>query len=109
MTAVPHAPTRGQLAFLIAAACLATPASLLAQGGMPVGPEFQINTYTTSGQHRPVVASDSAGNFVVAWDSAFQDGSFYGIYAQRFDSTGTPLSAEFRVNSYTTLVNASRP
>jgi len=104
MVAVPHAPTRGQLAFIIATACLVTPASLLAQGGMPVGPEFQINTYTTSAQQRPVVASDSAGNFVVAWDSAFQDGGFYGIYAQRFDSTGTPVGAEFRVNSYTTLV-----
>ena len=28
-------------------------------------PEFQVNTYTTSSQILPAVASDSAGNFVV--------------------------------------------
>jgi len=74
---------------------------LLAQG-VPLGPEFRINTYTTNRQQRPSVASDSAGNFVVTWESRTQDGSGTGVFAQRYTSTGAPLGPEFRVNSYTT-------
>ena len=36
--------------------------------GARAGAEFQVNTYTTGDQDRPRVASDAAGNFVVAWD-----------------------------------------
>jgi hypothetical protein len=52
------------------------------------GSEFLVNTYTTSSQVTPSVASDSAGNFVVTWVSAIQDGSLYGIFAQRFGGLG---------------------
>ena len=69
--------------------------------GDPVGPEFQINTYTTSFQWNPAVASDSSGNFVVVWQS-YQDGSSWGVFGQRYVSTGAPLGTEFRVNTYTT-------
>ena len=44
---------------------------------------------------------DADGNFVVAWESHAQDGSGYGIYAQRFDASGTPIGSEFRVNTWT--------
>ena len=37
--------------------------------GAPRGGEFRVNTYTTGGQCEPAVASDAAGNFVVAWTS----------------------------------------
>jgi hypothetical protein len=70
--------------------------------GEPLGPEFQVNSYTTSHQRYVSMASDSAGNFVVVWTSANQDGSYGGVFGQRYDSTGTPLDGEFRVNSYTT-------
>ena len=30
----------------------------------PVGPEFQVNTYTTDEQSNPIVAIDAAGDFV---------------------------------------------
>ena len=73
-----------------------------ASGGAPLGSEFRVNTYTTDMQRNPVVASDSAGNFVVAWASNNQDGNGYGIFAQRFASTGVPLGTEFRVNTSTT-------
>src|SRR5262249_32047857 len=36
--------------------------------GTALGGQFQVNTYTTSKQGRPSVASDSAGNFVVVWE-----------------------------------------
>jgi len=67
-----------------------------------LGPEFRVNTYTTSTQRGPAVASDSSGNFVVVWQSYDQDGSVNGVFGQRYDSIGAPLGPEFRVNTYTT-------
>jgi len=69
--------------------------------GPAYGGEFQVNTYTTSGQAFPDVAI-SPGGFVVVWASAGQDGSDDGIFGQRYDGTGVPQGAEFRVNTYTT-------
>jgi len=71
-------------------------------GGMPLGGEFQVNTYATGYQFEPAVAVDGSGNFVVAWTSDGEDGSGDGIFARRFDSAGAPLSDGFRVNAYTT-------
>ena len=73
-----------------------------ASTGAPLGPEFRVNTYTTGHQGHPAVASDSSGNFVVVWPSYSQDGSSYGVFGQRYASTGAPLGPEFRVNTYTT-------
>jgi hypothetical protein len=70
--------------------------------GAPQGGEFQVNTYTTGGQGFPAVASDASGNFVVVWTSDGEDGSQGGIFAQRYDASGTPRGSEFRVNTYTT-------
>lgn len=67
----------------------------------PQGTEFRVNTYTTNGQGGASVAMDAAGDFVVAWQSFFQDGDVYGIYAQRYNALGAPQGIEFRVNSYT--------
>jgi hypothetical protein len=69
--------------------------------GVPQGPEFAVNSYTTGAQGSPSVAMDSHGNFVIVWDSA-QDGSVLGVYGQRFGATGVPLGSEFRVNTFTT-------
>lgn len=52
--------------------------------GMPEGGDFQVNSFTNSTQINPSVAPAVNGNFVVAWQSSFQDGSFYGIFGQRF-------------------------
>ena len=71
--------------------------------GMPLGGEFQVNTYTTSTQSQADVAVDAAGNFVVAWQgSGTPDDPFAGIFGQRFDAAGMPLGGEFLVNTYTT-------
>jgi hypothetical protein len=74
---------------------------LLSQSALPVGEELQVNSYTISAQRRPAVAMDGDGDFVVAWQSYLQDGSFNGVFARRFSSAGTPLGSEFQVNSYT--------
>jgi len=71
-------------------------------GAQAVGSEFQVNTYTTHYQSKPFVASDASGNFVVVWVSRGQDGSGYGVFGQRYDSTGGALGSEFRANSFTT-------
>ncbi len=70
--------------------------------GVPQGTEVQVNSYTTSDQWGPAVASDANGNFVVAWFSKGQDGSAYGVFGQRFAASGLPQGGEFQVNSYTT-------
>jgi hypothetical protein len=73
-----------------------------ASTGLPLGGEFRANSYTTGSQDRPAVASDADGNFVIAWTSQDQDGSGFGVFAQRYGSTGAPLGGEFRVNTFTT-------
>ncbi len=79
---------------------LLIPRLALAQA-VPVGAEFQVNTYTTHYQNRPAVAADSAGDFVVAWQSFGQDGSNYGVFGRRYASSGAALGGEFQVNTYT--------
>ena len=70
--------------------------------GTAMGSEFHVNTYTARRQGNPAVAADGAGNFVVVWSSERQDGDSFGVFGQRYDSTGTPHGQEFQVNSYTT-------
>ena len=53
-------------------------------GGIPLGGEFQVNSFTTFYQRIPAVSHDSAGGFVVMWQSEVQDASSYGVFGQRF-------------------------
>ena len=71
--------------------------------GMPLGSEFQVNTYTTDTQWAQSSTVLGDGTFIVTWTSwGAQDGSGIGIVARAFDSTGAALGTEFQVNSYTT-------
>jgi len=74
---------------------------LFAADGSDLGDEFQANTYTESHQTKPRTASLGDGRFLVAWQSSNQDGHSYGVFAQRYDSDGTPAGTEFLVNSTT--------
>ena len=94
------------LAGLGLAASLAVPHVILGQ--TRVGSEFQVNTYTTESQREPSVAFTGLGDFVVVWNSHFQDGQESGIFGQRFSSTGAALGGEFQVNEFT-LNDQSRP
>lgn len=64
---------------------------------------FLINTTTESNQDTASIAALEDGGFVVIWKSgADQDGDGYGIFGQRYDSSGaTDAIGEFQVNSYT--------
>ena len=44
----------------------------------------------------------SNGDFVITWSSENQDGSGWGVYAQRYNVNGTSQGSEFRVNTTTT-------
>jgi hypothetical protein len=66
-------------------------------------PEFRINVHTILEQNAPEMAMDSNGNFVVVWQSQYQDpdGS-YGVYGRRFNADGSASTGEFRLNDYIT-------
>ena len=72
-----------------------------AAGGARRGAEFRANATTTGDQYAPSAAMDSDGDFAVAWTSNGQDGSSYGVYAQRYAASGDPAGPEFRVNTTT--------
>ncbi len=69
--------------------------------GAALGSEFQINTFTLDNQQFPTIACDTAGNFVVVWESNLQDGGAYGVFGQRFDSAGAAQGTEFQINTIT--------
>lgn len=73
-----------------------------ASAGTKLGTEFQVNSHTMDNQFEPKVAAAPNGDFVVVWrDAGGVDGSFAGIFGQRYDSGGAKLGEEFLVNSYT--------
>ncbi|MDZ7950300.1 beta strand repeat-containing protein [Nostoc sp. DedQUE09] len=61
--------------------------------------EFQVNTTTIGNQSNSTVAIDADGDFVISWQSNGQDGT--KIYAQRYNTDGTPQGGEFQVNTST--------
>jgi hypothetical protein len=69
--------------------------------GPPLGPEFRVNTYTGAAGD-PTVATDASGNFTVAWSSDQEGEADFGLFGQRFASSGAPLGPEFHVNTSTT-------
>ncbi len=70
--------------------------------GQPRGAEFRVNSYTPFTQSHPSISAASDGDFVVAWTgSSGQDGSFSGVFGQRFGKHAQRRGPEFRINSYT--------
>ncbi len=56
--------------------------------GQAEGDIFRVNSFTDNVQRYSAAAMDVDGDFVVTWQSLDQDGSGYGIYAQRYSNTG---------------------
>ncbi len=75
---------------------------LLNQDATKNGTEFQISTYTTNDQRKPVIASNGT-SYLVVWQSDGQDGDNDGVYAQLLDHRRNKIGSEFQVNSYTLL------
>ncbi|MEM7587973.1 MAG: hypothetical protein AAF560_31580 [Acidobacteriota bacterium] len=69
--------------------------------GSPLGAEFIVNTETMDTQSQPSVAMAADGSFIIFWRSRFQDGDEFGLYAQRYSSSGATVGGEFRVSGAT--------
>lgn len=64
------------------------------------GVQFRVNTFWEGEQVAPMVAMDSAGNFVVVWvNYPVAMSSSYDIRGQWFDNLGIPNGSEFIVSS----------
>ena len=77
----------------------AVAARRFAANGTPLGEEFGVNTCVSGNQSAPSVATEPGGDFLIAWQSAEQDGSLLGVYAQHFAADGSPVGGEMRVNT----------
>ncbi|HZM17625.1 MAG TPA: hypothetical protein VFE28_16645, partial [Candidatus Krumholzibacteria bacterium] len=78
-------------------------AAVAGQALVPLGSEFQINTFTPAPQGRPIVAAQASGHFVVVWESVGSpgnDNSVYSVQGQRYAPDGSPLGSQFQVNTY---------
>ena len=69
--------------------------------GVASGAEFQVNTTAASNQQLPTVAALGDGGFVVTWMDDAKDGSFWGVYGQRYAASGASAGTEFQVNTTT--------
>lgn len=73
--------------------------------GLPLTSTIQVNSEgnssTTAANPKlpPLVAFDSAGHFVVSWQNVGVDDDDLGIAARGYFADGTPLGAQFRINS----------
>lgn len=60
----------------------------LAADGMPVGQDFQVNSWTTGYQEHPAVSTTPSKEIVVVWEGGYDDpvrDYEKGIWGQRFD------------------------
>ncbi|MEM9076363.1 MAG: hypothetical protein AAGC43_04950 [Bacteroidota bacterium] len=69
--------------------------------GSKRGDEFVVNTETVSTQSQPTVAVANDGSHIIFWRSKDQDGNGFGVYAQRYNSSGDTVGNEFRINEET--------
>ncbi|HSI17839.1 MAG TPA: calcium-binding protein, partial [Sphingomonas sp.] len=76
--------------------------------GTAQGAKIAVNSYFGAFEGPSVVAATSSGGFVIAWQSANEDGSSNGIYMQRYDASGVAQGGETRVNT-TTLDSQEQP
>ena len=72
-----------------------------------LGPETGVDEWTIGDQDSADVAVLSDGRFVVVWESQYKDPPTFeypdyslGIGARLFNADGTPVGAEFSVNTY---------
>lgn len=74
--------------------------------GTPLGPDFHFgfepSPYPGDGVDDPAISANASGEFVVVWQDVYAGYESYGMAAQRYDSTGTPLGTPFQVNTFET-------
>lgn len=68
--------------------------------GVASGSQSMVNVETADNQLDPDIAQLGSGDIVVVWTSKNQDGNAHGIFARRYDSSGTPLAGDEQVNTF---------
>jgi hypothetical protein len=72
-------------------------------GGVPLGPDFKINTFNEFREDEPSAATLPNGGYIVVW--TVHENKIAGsveVLGQRLDAAGQLLGEEFSVNAYTT-------
>jgi hypothetical protein len=63
--------------------------------GNPLGSNYKVNDDSSAHfKYNPVVAMNDSGNFVITWRNTTSD-----IYAQRYDTSGTPIGSNLVIAS----------
>ncbi len=76
--------------------------------GSPLGSNFKVNDDVgTASQYYPAISMDGSGNFIITWTD-YRNGN-PDIYAQRYNSSGTPLGTNFKVNDDVGTANQYGP
>ncbi len=80
-----------------------------AASGAAIGGDVMVNSTSLNEQLAPAIAMHTDGSFVVVWMSYADDDALpsYGIYGQRFSSTGVALGGEFLINTTTAFDQTS--
>jgi hypothetical protein len=72
-------------------------AQMYSSSGTPLGSNFKVNEdYLNGTNSESSIAMDDSGNFVITWADYRHDN--WDVYAQRYNSAGTPLGSNFKVN-----------
>ncbi|MEM6297686.1 MAG: choice-of-anchor D domain-containing protein, partial [Bacteroidota bacterium] len=67
--------------------------------GTALGSEFVVSNTTNEESYPSIATRYNEGSFVITWQSRDEDGDGYGIYAQRYNNTGTAQGTSFKVNT----------
>jgi Ca2+-binding RTX toxin-like protein len=83
-------------------------ARIFTDAGVAVGTDFVANTTTLDQQYAPIVTALSDGRFLLTWDHfGDDDGPGDEVYARLFNADGTPVGADFIVNSTLTGIQSA--
>jgi hypothetical protein len=71
---------------------------------LPLGDQFLVGATLGFETSAPAIAVNNDGSFTVAFESFEEDGSGFGIFAERFNADGSPI-ANSRVQVNTTILD----
>jgi hypothetical protein len=74
----------------------------IAPSGLPAAPEFRVSSNSADADSGAWSSFRDDGGFIVVWDKVPPAGGQSSVFGRRFDPAGTPIGADFRLNSGTT-------
>jgi len=96
----PNVPTRGR-----AGSYYSVQLRRFDSSGNPLGDQFQVNQ-NAADNYEPDISHDECGNFAVVWSNQYLsgrgEGNYTNVLGRSFNSSGTPLTGELVINTFTT-------